>query len=323
MRLSQLEAFLAVYDSGSISRASIAVRVSQPALTKTIRLLELELGARLFQRCPRGMEPTVCGHSLAPHARSVSVEMKQARSQIAAIAKGLYGNVRVGAGPYVVGEIIPIAVTTVMAKYPELQVEIVTGSNERLITAVEAGDIELCVVSPPRDEKFDQLATIELSHDEFAIIARTEHPLTRSPMVTLSDVTRFPWVFIGKDFAATSHLVPALQAQGLDLPSHITETDSLTYLISHLLKSDSLSYQPRHLIEVSRVPGLQIIEVPEAARQFRLIIGHRKSGVLSPGADELIAALRGSVAGRATQGGSEQHQILKMVRPFAHLHHSA
>jgi DNA-binding transcriptional LysR family regulator len=249
MRISQLEAFLAVYSLRSITKAADSLHVSQPALTKTLRLIESELGIRLFDRCPRGVEPTIYGHTLVAHAKHISAEFRSARSQIAAISGGHSGTVRIGASPYVVDDLIPFAVTRIVAKHPKLHVEVISGSLDILLSALETGELDLCVISKIRDICFSNVATIELTQDEFGVIARAGHPLLNKANVTLSDLITYPWVFYGQKFSVASQFANILRAQGLPLPDHITETDSMAYLISHLLRSDSLSYQPRHFAE--------------------------------------------------------------------------
>jgi DNA-binding transcriptional LysR family regulator len=249
MRIGQLEAFLAVYSFRSITKAADSLHVSQPALTKTLRLIESELGVPLFDRCPRGVEPTIYGHTLVAHAKHVSAEFRSARSQIAAISGGHSGSVRIGASPYVVDDLIPFAVTRIVAKYPKLHVEIISGSSENLLGALETGELDLSVMSKTREACFSNVATIELTQDEFGVIARTGHPLVNKTNVKLSDFITYPWVFFGQRFSVASQFADILRAQGLSLPDCIIETDSMAYLISHLLRSDSLSYQPRHFAE--------------------------------------------------------------------------
>lgn len=71
MSLTQLEYFVAVAESGSVTRAASRCAVSQPPLTRQIRALEDELSAQLFERSPRGMALTREGERLLVHARSV------------------------------------------------------------------------------------------------------------------------------------------------------------------------------------------------------------------------------------------------------------
>lgn len=71
MNLQRLEYFVAVVDAGSVSRASVILDVSQPALSRQIALLEEEVGHRLLTRHGRGIEPTETGHALLGHARGL------------------------------------------------------------------------------------------------------------------------------------------------------------------------------------------------------------------------------------------------------------
>jgi LysR family transcriptional regulator, benzoate and cis,cis-muconate-responsive activator of ben and cat genes len=71
MSLTQLEYFVAVAETGSVTRAARRCAVSQPPLTRQLRALEAELEAQLFERRPRGMALTLAGSRLLEHARAV------------------------------------------------------------------------------------------------------------------------------------------------------------------------------------------------------------------------------------------------------------
>ena len=82
MSLSQIETFVIVAETRSVSRASLRLRVAQPALSRQIRNLEDELGTALFARTPRGMELLPDGEIFLEHARRILAGVEAARSSV-------------------------------------------------------------------------------------------------------------------------------------------------------------------------------------------------------------------------------------------------
>jgi len=82
MSLAQIQYFVAVAEEGTLSKAALRLAVSQPPLTRQIRLLEDELGALLFQRGPRGMSLLPAGERFLVHAQRVLAELAAARTTV-------------------------------------------------------------------------------------------------------------------------------------------------------------------------------------------------------------------------------------------------
>jgi DNA-binding transcriptional LysR family regulator len=93
----QLRAFLAITECGSLGLAAESLHVTQPALSRTIRRLETQLGVQLFERRTTGMELTLFGRALFPHANLLSTENALAVEQINALRGLGQGTIRVGA----------------------------------------------------------------------------------------------------------------------------------------------------------------------------------------------------------------------------------
>lgn len=86
MSLSQLEYFVAVSERGHVGRAAEALRIAQPAISRQIRSLEDELGARLFVRTARGMSLSEPGQIFLEHARAILAQVEAAKHAIRAAA---------------------------------------------------------------------------------------------------------------------------------------------------------------------------------------------------------------------------------------------
>jgi DNA-binding transcriptional LysR family regulator len=82
MSFAQIETFVTVAETRSVSRASARLRVAQPALSRQIRSLEEELGAPLFARTPRGMSLLPEGEIFLEHARRILADVEAAKSSI-------------------------------------------------------------------------------------------------------------------------------------------------------------------------------------------------------------------------------------------------
>ena len=107
MNVKQLRHILAEIEQGTIGRASQILNISQQALSKCIRRPEENLGARLPDRGPRGMVPTVYGESLVHNARAVRAELNQARIEIDVLRGVSKGHVSVGTGPSITVDLMP------------------------------------------------------------------------------------------------------------------------------------------------------------------------------------------------------------------------
>src|SRR2546430_461033 len=93
MELDHVEAFLAITRSGGFARGSAALRLSQPAASRRIKLLEAELGAPLFDRLGRGVTPTGAGHAFLPHAQGLLASMRDAIDAVNAVRGTGHGTV--------------------------------------------------------------------------------------------------------------------------------------------------------------------------------------------------------------------------------------
>lgn len=82
MSLAQIETFVTVAETRSVSRAAARLRVAQPALSRQIKSLEDELGAPLFERTPKGMSLLPSGEVFLEHARRILADVEAAKSSI-------------------------------------------------------------------------------------------------------------------------------------------------------------------------------------------------------------------------------------------------
>ena len=124
MDLRQLEYFVRVAELGSFTRAALALDVAQPALSRQVRLLELELRQSLLARHGRGAAPTEAGQVLLEHARGILHQVEHARDELARLRGALVGRVTLGLPPSVARALAVPLVQAFGQQLPEARLSI-------------------------------------------------------------------------------------------------------------------------------------------------------------------------------------------------------
>lgn len=150
MELFQLRTLVHVAELGSLSKAADRLRLTQPALSRHIRLLEAEFGARLFERHGRGMILTVTGRECLDHALRVFTELDELRSWIMERGSVLTGKVNIGLPP-AVAEVLALPLVQVLRdKHPKIVLRFVTVFSGYLQDWLQRGEIDVAVLSDPQ-----------------------------------------------------------------------------------------------------------------------------------------------------------------------------
>ena len=196
VQTEMLETFREVARQRSITGAAAALRYTQSAVSRQIAALELELGARLFDRLPRGVALTEEGRCLLEHAAAVLDRLALARREVAAVHAGTAGRLRVGAFPTADAALIPRALARFRATRPAVRLSLIEGVTGRLLAALLAGDADVVLVTAGADRPFDD-ARFATRHvlDEPVLLAVPEgHRLASAAAVPLAALAEEAWI---------------------------------------------------------------------------------------------------------------------------------
>ncbi|HZP98588.1 MAG TPA: LysR family transcriptional regulator [Reyranella sp.] len=289
--LRQLEYFRRVAERGNISLAAAELKLTQPSLTKSIKLLEKELGVRLFDRLARGVELTDYGRALLRHAEAIRVQAADASSELTALKSGSFGAVSVGAGPAWLRRHLPRAVAETVTRHPGVRVRVGGGFDEELFRALRRGEYDFVVAELPQAEDRRGLEVRPLTSDELGVCCREGHPLARRRRVSARDVLPFPWVLLPRTTRAQRRLTALFAAQDLTPPQNVVETSSHAFLLNMLRTSDALSFTTAHTVDTEEGAGLVMLNVPPLTVRREAGIVLRRGAFLSPAARHLIDRL--------------------------------
>ncbi len=292
MDLRQLRQLLAIAEHRSLGRAASALNLTQPALTKSVRRLELEIGVRLFDRNPRGMELNLFGRTLVRHARLLDVGLRDGLAEVEALKGGKAGFIAVGAGPSWLSRFLPLAVSRLLARRPGVRVRVIGGFNDLLMRELREGKIDVVVAALPNDVAPD-ITVQHLSADDLHVIARLGHPLAGRVKLELADLLDYPWVLPGREVLVRQRLDAAFRNRGLTPPMPLVETDTFSFILETLRLTDYLGYAASQTVGAEMASqGLVALDVPDAVRRRGAGVIYRSGGALSGAAQELIRELR-------------------------------
>jgi LysR family nitrogen assimilation transcriptional regulator len=146
MDLKQLEYFVRVAELGSFTRASIALDVAQPALSRQVRLLEVELRQNLLLRNGRGVATTDAGKVLLEHARGVLHQVARAREELARVRGALAGRVALGLPPSLSKVLTVPLMRAFRTHMPEASASISEGMSATMQESLIAGRLDIALL---------------------------------------------------------------------------------------------------------------------------------------------------------------------------------
>ncbi len=167
MDLKQLEYFVRVAELGSFTRAAIALDVAQPALSRQIRLLEVELRQNLLARNGRGATPTEAGKLLLEHGRGILHQVAVAREELGVARGALAGRVSIGLPPSL-SRLITVPLTQAFRdKLPQAQLTLTEGFSLVMVDGLRMGNLDMALLyNPERSTDTEQT----LLHEEELVL---------------------------------------------------------------------------------------------------------------------------------------------------------
>jgi len=196
MELKPLDWFLCIAETGSLSKASLELDVSQSMLSRCIHDLEQELGQRLFHRTGRGMYPTEFGTRMLPIARRATLEVSRFNSEAKALRGKLSGTVAIGLPGSVAARIVAPLVQEARERFPDLSLRFVEGLSGGIEERLAARRIDIGLVFLPSSRV--SRAVVPLASSSLYLVGPRGDALTAKRAVPLAQVAGAPVMLPGR-----------------------------------------------------------------------------------------------------------------------------
>ncbi len=214
VRLSfkQLECLVAVADAGSITAAAVACGISQAGVSLALTDLERRLGVQLLIRQrAKGVKLTAAGVRVVASARRLIEEAEDLQASAAAMDHEISGTLALGCYTSLAPFFIPPVLDEFAQRHPGLDVHVLEGAAEELITALRDGRCEVALLYA--DDGDDSLHMVPVRTSRPYLILAADHPLAAQPEVRLADIAHEPLIMF--DVPSARNAVRMLEGAGL------------------------------------------------------------------------------------------------------------
>jgi DNA-binding transcriptional LysR family regulator len=192
---SQLESFLAVAAANSVSTAAKRLHLSQPAVTKQLRVLEQTLGVKLVERTPRGVRLTDAGTLLRDYGRRSAALLDECQLALGELAAGNLGRLAIGAGVTTSMFQLPRWLRSYRRQWPRVELHVRTGTSLAVADLVRGREVDCGFVTS--EVKHSELVVERLYEEEIVLVVsgRLRHParvrLERIPLIMFPERSGF------------------------------------------------------------------------------------------------------------------------------------
>lgn len=245
----------AIVEAGGMTEGAALIGATQPALSRTVAMLEARLGAPLFHRGRRPLEATPLGRALAEQGAAVRVAAERASKAVESFRHGSAGAIRVGGTPFFTDALISPMIASFQRDNPGVRVDQSYGYPAELIARLRAGGLDLAVcpievLDPDADLAFD-----EVLPGRNVVACRADHPLLAVRPLRPAALLDFPWIEPPPGSPLNADLRSTLLSLGAERLRVSYSGGSLASIVNHMKASDCLAVLPHSVVFAMRKAG--------------------------------------------------------------------
>jgi DNA-binding transcriptional LysR family regulator len=281
MRIEQLQAFLAVAETGSFQAAARQCQVTQSTISRQVQALEADLDAPLFHRGAQA-KLTIAGERLMPKARRICQDWLQVSRDIADLMAGKQPELCVAAIQSVCAHFLPPVLQQFCQDYPNVQLRVSSLGSDRSLKVLRDGLVDIAIVMQnPKLTAQPEMTVIPLYEEAVEVLMAADHPLTAYGEVPWEAISRYPQV-VFKDGYGMQRLVQEQFQKGEGTLQAALELNTLDAFRGVVRQGNFVALLPNAaLTECRRDPTLAVraTEAPVLRRQVVLVTTHDRLSI--------------------------------------------
>lgn len=293
MYVEQLRYFHTVAETGSFTRASQELLLTQPAVSNQIKNLEEDLGQKLFERQGRRIQLTRAGEILHTHTRKIFQQLREAETILEDLKSLETGSLSLGTVDVISIYVLPKIFRDFHEKYPRIEISIEVDNSTSISRGVLEGELDLGFVTLSVEDK--NLVSIPIYQDRMLVIAPAGHPLASKKVVSLADLEQTTIIVYKKGSVTRKIIEGIFEKEGRTLmpDMEIDRPEAMKKLVEAGL---GVSILP----EMSVIKELEegtLISLPTGEIRFERHLGliYRKGQFFSPSTIAFLDILKSAI----------------------------
>ncbi len=258
MRIEQLQAFLAISETGSFQQAANACGCTQSTISRQIQSLEGDLGIPLFHRHHQA-KLTIGGDRLLPHARKICHEWTLAHQSIESLLSGKQPELCVAAIHSVCAHFLPPILQEFCRQYPQVQLRVTALGSDRALKVLKDGLVDIAIVMENKlFTASPDLVVQNLYHEPIEILMSAQHPLSKYPQVPWAELVKYPQVVFKDGYGMQRLVQEQFHKQGSQLQA-VLELNTLDAFRGVVRQGELIALLPQSaLSDVHNDPTLAV-----------------------------------------------------------------
>lgn len=267
------------------------MNVTQPAISKLLRDLEVLLGFPLFERQTRSLVLTELGEFVARYARITLEDTESFVDQVNKLRKGGHGHLKVGTIFAATSVVLPEAIASIKRERPLLSIEVIEQTSNHLLEMLEQKKLDL-IIARFTDEACQPFEFTSLGPEPFCLVANSTHPLCRLEEVPTEALSEWPWVMYPFNTPIRQRMERAFTKFKIVPPTNTVETISMQTFLQLLQSGPMLAMLPESMVQSQLQNGqLQILNTPFKVESQDYGVITRKDEPLSEPTRMFVATL--------------------------------
>jgi DNA-binding transcriptional LysR family regulator len=293
--MRQLKYFLAIAHEGQVTRAAKLLNMEQPPLSRQLKLMEEELGVRLFDRNRMRLKLTVAGELLMQKAEVLLNQFEEAIKEVKELEEGVRGVLSIGSVVSCIS-LLPKQIELFREKHPQVTFKISEGDHFYLGEQLVRREIELVIARLPFEAQThpQQYSILPLPSDPFvAVIPSSWTQYSGDQTISMSELASFPFLTLKTDKTTRMHeqVVNECKRHGFE-PNIICECSSVAIIMTLIAQGIGATVFPKSVMSSFPATVVKMLDIQDADFQSSVGILWLKDRYVSKSAQQFIDSFR-------------------------------